>query len=109
MTDQDRIDCETHWDVTDQDEKILELEEKVDNLETEKEALELKNYDLELIITNLLEQQIKDKTRKACTYAKLANGDAFKDKDTEWYLERKQVIESEIDGHKKTIEQVRSK
>jgi len=109
MTAQDTYDCIDHYDLSDKDELILELEEKVDNLETEKETLEELKYGMELVLTGLLEQLIKDKTRRAKMYAKLANGETFEAKDSQWYTDRKSALESEIEGHRNTIKSMRQK
>jgi len=59
------------------------------------------------VLINLLEALIKEKTRKAAYYAKLATGETFEPKPLVWYAERKTALESEIEGHKNTIKNLR--
>ena len=55
------------------------------------------------VLIDLLEVLIKEKTRKAAYYAKLAAGETFEPKPLVWYALRKAALESEIEGHKNTI------
>jgi len=69
--------------------------------------LQQENADLRRRIVDLLEVNIKEKRKKIATYAKLEAGKTFEPKESSWYRERKEALQSEIAGHLQTIKSVR--